>query len=938
MNLIIAEKNLSAARIAQILAGRERVAQKKDGPISVYTFGDTAVVGLKGHVVEVDFVEGYADWRSEERTPRSLIEAPTTKVPTEKKIISTIQRQAKQASRVIIATDFDTEGELIGKETFDLVRQVNKTVPILRARFSAITPQEITTAFTSPTELDFALAAAGEARQVIDLVWGASLTRFISLAAKRGGKNILSVGRVQSPTLAMIVDREKEIEEFSPQKYWLLSLTTEKAGQVFTARHEVARFDDRALAEAAKARTRPPLRVKEVKEGEKVERPPPPFDTTGFLVAAGRLGFSAPNAMRVAEDLYMNGFISYPRTDNTVYPPSLNLDGVLRTLEPTELGELALWVRGHRRPSPVRGKKTSTDHPPIHPTGAGRREVLGDERWKIYELVVRRFLATLSPDSRWSTVKALLDAGGEPYAATGARLAEPGWRKVYSYSSAEDHLLPPLAAGEVLPLKEVLLEEKETQAPPRYTQSRLIQEMERLGLGTKSTRHEVIAKLLQRRYVEGNPLRPTLVGRAVIESLEKHAATITQPGMTSRLEANMQEIKQKKQTREDVVTESRQMLHQVFDQLESHGEEIGKEIMGRTDEERTIGPCPACGGDLRIRQMGPGGQFIGCSRYPECSFNLNLPSPQWGKAIKTSEVCEEHGLCHVRLIRKGARPWEIGCPLCSHISSNREALLLIPHISEEILGRLAAKHIYTVTDLSRMSPESLSAVASIPLDDAKQLLAGASDVLVLLRRRSELRKFVRAHLPPKRGRSQSGITKILYSHGINDIRGLAAADPSLLTGAGMKESEAELLQHEARALCGDRALREAGVPAASLKKYRDASITSPEDFCFLHPAYLSAKTGLSLETVYRHVEMVCKTMGVKPPARISKEALKEGRAGLLSLPGMDEGLLEKLYRAGIVSPETLRKAEGPALAAATGIPVEKVRQLIAASLARRGKA
>jgi len=934
MHLIIAEKNLSAARIAQILAGRERVAQKKDGPISVYTFGSTAVVGLKGHVVEVDFVEGYADWRSEERTPRSLIEAPTTKVPTEKKIISTIQRLAKQASDVVIATDFDTEGELIGKETFDLIRQVNRSVPILRARFSAITPQEITAAFGAPTELDFALAAAGEARQVIDLVWGASLTRFISLAAKRGGKNILSVGRVQSPTLAMIVDREKEIEVFTPQKYWLLSLTTEKAGQVFSARHEVARFDDRALAEAAKGRTRPPLRVKEVKEGEKIDRAPAPFDTTGFLVAAGRLGFMAPNAMRLAEDLYMNGFISYPRTDNTVYPPSLNLDGVLRTLEQTEFCEHALWVRGHRRSSPTRGKKTTTDHPPIHPTGAGRREVLGEERWKIYELVVRRFLATLSPDARWSTVKVSLDAGGEPYVATGARLVEPGWRKVYPYSAAEDHLLPPLAAGEELPLKDVLLEEKETQPPPRYTQSRLIQRMEELGLGTKSTRHEVIAKLLQRRYVEGNPLRPTLVGTAVIESLERHAATITQPDMTRTLEADMQEIKQKKQTREGVVKESRQMLHRVFDELEAHGAEIGKEIMGRTDEERTIGPCPACGGDLRIRQMGPGGQFIGCSRYPECGFNLNLPSPQWGKAIKTAEVCTEHSLSHVRLIRKGARPWDIGCPLCSHISSNREALQLIPHLTGEILNRLAEKHLYTVSDLTRMTPEALSAAAAISADDAKRLLAGGSDVLVLLRRRSELRKFVRAHLPPKRGRSQTGITKTLYFHGINDIRGLAASDPSLLIAAGMKESEAELLQREARGLCGDRALRDAGIPAASLKRYRDASIEKPEDFCFLHPAYLSARTGLSLETVYRHVEMVCKTMGVKPPARISKAALEQGRAGLLAIPGMNEKILEKLYRAGILNREALRKAEGPALAATTGIPVETVRQLITASISR----
>jgi DNA topoisomerase-1 len=220
------------------------------------------------------------------------------------------------------------------------------------------------------------------------------------------------------------------------------------------------------------------------------------------------------------------------------------------------------------------------------------------------------------------------------------------------------------------------------------------------------------------------------------------------------------------------------------------------------------------------------------------------------------------------------------------------------------------------------------------VEDAKQLKAGAADVLVLLRRRSELRKFVRAHLPPKRGRSQTALLKTFHSHGINDIRGLAAADPSLLAGAGLKETETENLQREARTICGARSLREAGIPAASLKRYREASIEKPEDFCFLHPAYLSVKTGLSLETVYRQVEMVCQSMGVPPPARISKAALEEGKAGLLAIPGMDGKLLEKLYRAGVTSPDGLRKAEAPALGAATGIPVETVRDLIRACLSR----
>ncbi|HQC13343.1 MAG TPA: DNA topoisomerase, partial [Methanoregulaceae archaeon] len=321
MHLIVAEKNISARRIANILAGDDTVKETRDGGISSYHFDDQTVVGLRGHVVEVDFVRGYSNWRSTEKTPRSLIDAPTVKIPTEKKIVGVLQKLARRSDRVTIATDFDTEGELIGKEAYELVRAVNPDVSVDRVRFSAITPDEIRQAFGHTTGIDFDLASAGETRQVIDLMWGASLTRFISLAARRGGANILSVGRVQSPTLAMIVDREKEIEAFVPEKYWQLSLQTAKDGEAIDARHTTPRFTDHEEALAARERTREPLVVSSIKEGSKIDRAPTPFDTTSFIVAAARLGFSAANAMRLAEDLYMNGYISYPRTDNTVYPP-----------------------------------------------------------------------------------------------------------------------------------------------------------------------------------------------------------------------------------------------------------------------------------------------------------------------------------------------------------------------------------------------------------------------------------------------------------------------------------------------------------------------------------------------------------------------------------------------------------------------------------------
>src|SRR5512136_387770 len=249
MHLIVAEKNISARRIAEILSAGRKLTEHKDAGVSTYSFGDTATVGLRGHVVEIDFEPGYSNWRSEQYTPRSLIDAKTIKIPTEKKIVALLQKLAKKADRITIATDFDTEGELIGKEAYELIRAANAKVPVDRARFSAITKGELQHAFSHTTELDFALAAAGEARQSIDLMWGASLTRFISLAARRGGQNILSVGRVQTPTLGMIVDREREIDAFVSEKYWLLSLETEKSGEIVEARHTHGRFHNKKDAE-----------------------------------------------------------------------------------------------------------------------------------------------------------------------------------------------------------------------------------------------------------------------------------------------------------------------------------------------------------------------------------------------------------------------------------------------------------------------------------------------------------------------------------------------------------------------------------------------------------------------------------------------------------------------------------------------------------------
>ena len=471
------------------------------------------------------------------------------------------------------------------------------------------------------------------------------------------------------------------------------------------------------------------------------------------------------------------------------------------------------WTLKNRRPVPTRGKKSTTDHPPIHPTGAATREQLGDDVFKIYELVLRRFLATLAPDASWKTLKILFVAGGEEYTTTGGQLIEPGWHTVYPFSEAKEVVLPAFIMGEKLPVKKVTLDEKETQPPARYTQSKLIQRMEELGLGTKSTRHEVIAKLVSRKYVEGNPLRPTLVGRVVTESLEQHADAVTRPDMTQKIEAHMQLIKESKRTREDVIKESREMLHKAFDQLEANETVIGDDIRNRTAEEMNLGKCPVCGGMLAIKHMRGNTQFIGCSRYPDCSFNIGLPMAQWGFAVRTDEICDKHQLNFVRLVRKGARPWDIGCPLCHHISSNKESLSEIPSMTPALADNILVHHIYTVAELARSVPEDLAKRLSMPAADAGRLVTEAGTVLEKLRKRSECRKFLRERLIPRKGRSYAKIMETLKGEGITELAGLAHAEPAALKSAGIGDAEAEQVLADAKSVYYGQILRGMGIPA-----------------------------------------------------------------------------------------------------------------------------
>jgi len=702
VELIITEKNNAARRIAEILSDGSATTTQRNG-VNVYEWGTKTCVGLSGHVVGVDFPEEYSDWRDVE--PVELIDADIVKSPTQENIVRTLRQLARETDEAIIATDYDREGELIGKEAYELIRE-ETDVPVKRVRFSSITDREVRDAFAEPDDIDFDLAAAGEARQVIDLVWGAALTRFLSLSARQLGEDFISVGRVQSPTLKLIVDREREIQAFEPDDYWELSadLATDGADDSFEAQYfydddgsEAERVWVEADADDAHERllAADSAEITTVRRRTRTDNPPAPFNTTAFISAAGSLGYSAQRAMSIAEELYTTGYITYPRTDNTVYPEDLDPAELVAAFgESRAFGDAAETLLALDDLEPTEGDDETTDHPPIHPTGElPDRGDLSDDEWEVYELVVRRFFATVAEPATWEHLRVVAAANGCQLKATGKRLLEAGYHEVYPYSSASESFLPDLAEGDALDVTDVCLEAKQTQPPRRYGQSRLIETMSDLGLGTKATRHNTLEKLYDRGYIEGDPPRPTALAEAVVEAAEEFAEHVVSDEMTAQLEADMTAIAEGEATLDDVTAESREMLERVFEELRESREAVGDHLQESLKADRRLGPCPESDHDLLIRQSRQGSYFVGCDGYPDCQYTLPLPSS--GEPLVLEETCEEHGLNHVKMLA-GRDTFVHGCPQCAADEADEsedEVIGACPECGDEEGGNLAIKHL-----------------------------------------------------------------------------------------------------------------------------------------------------------------------------------------------------------------------------------------------------
>lgn len=714
MVLVITEKNDAAKQIARLLNDLGSVKASKVYDTPIYTFQhegeEWTCIGLRGHILAPDFPDElhfsntrgwygvnevgkvmsadvpdglarppYGEGKKKPKRPflgdgvnlkgwkvqslPYLVWSPIEKKPAEKGIIRSLKSLAKKADEIIIATDFDREGELIGADAVSCVREVNAAAPIKRARYSAYTKQEIDHAFENLVDLDQNLANAGESRQFIDLVWGAVLTRYLTLARMSGFGNVRSAGRVQTPTLALVVERERERNAFKPEPYWQIQGEAKYTDKTFKVSYHETRIWKKETADVvfAKVKDAKSAHVIEVATKTRKVAPPVPFNTTSFQAAAAAEGLTPGRTMRLAESLYMKGLISYPRVDNTVYPSSLNLAAQVTMLKNVpEYAQVCDRILSAGSFRATHGKQQSTDHPPIYPTAPAHKDKLDPAQWKLYNLIARRFLATLMGSATIENTRVKLDILGEIFVSSGDVLKEAGFRSIYPFGLKKDEQLPALNKGDEVAIETLELLAKKTEPPARYSQGKLIQEMEKRGLGTKSTRASIIDRLMAVKYLKNNPVEPSQLGIAIIDALDEYAPTITTPKMTSELDQAMDRVAEGEEAESDVVGKSRALLADTLDTLISKIDNLGEEIADAVTADARVGVCPKCGHDLVIKNSPKTrSRFIGCMGWPDCDVTYPVPGKVSDKIELLEEACSVCGAPRLKVKPFRAKAYEV---------------------------------------------------------------------------------------------------------------------------------------------------------------------------------------------------------------------------------------------------------------------------------------
>ncbi len=569
--LVIGEKTSQVKTFATMLCGSYSSAKQAkyiytytgswrhpNGHIIIFTF-----LPLAGHITDLKTKKGY-DWG--ECAPIDLVKDDgaltfVTKRPYSK----IIKENLKGKDELWLATDPDSEGQNIAYEALQIVSsEVRKNnIPVRRVWNSSLTKKEITRAFIAPRAWEEELALAVQGRRLADAWLGFAGTRELTFVARQVARvKVISVGRVQLPTLRLIVHRDFAIETFQPKDQWRILADLRGEGGGFTATHKKGVFEKEEEVKQLlpKLQSVGSARVTRLVKKKQNRKPPIPLNTTAAVSLLSRLlKVNAKKALDIMVDLYNKGLLSYPRTENAMFTegfPHKEIIGKIAMMEP-----YSIFRKEMKNLSQVRNngkKKEAEDHDPIHPTGnlVGLTK-LDKETFRAWDILTRYYFSLFMEDVVSELTTVTLDLGGEPFEAKGNVILSTGWQKAHDWYKPKEATLPLILDNELLEVLKVYSRKSKTKPPPRWTDSKILLEMENLRIGTKSSRPDIIQKLLARKYVvkSRQSLVSTAWGRAVIASLEPIWPEIVTPKYTRHVEEQMDLVASKKRGYKETFTD-----------------------------------------------------------------------------------------------------------------------------------------------------------------------------------------------------------------------------------------------------------------------------------------------------------------------------------------------------------------------------------------------
>jgi DNA topoisomerase-1 len=627
--LVLCEKPSASMRVAKALDDSGKpVARKIDGvPYYEARRRDTQliVVSALGHLYTVapkirdrdvypvfDF-----DWQ-----PRHLVEKGADQT---KRWIEAISRLSKEASDFILATDYDIEGATLG---YTILKYAcgGKEEEAKRMKFSTI-----------------------------------NLSRAMTVAAKRWSRKYatLSTGRVQGPTLSFLVTREKEINSFVPTPFWKIKAKVQISGATYEVEYEkdlITNFDEaKVIVKDCEGK---PGKIASVQTRRFQQAPPTPFDLgTLQSEAYSHFKYTPKRTANIAERLYLEALISYPRTSSQKLPPSINYKAILKSLsrEP-KYEQLASDLLNLKVLEPREGKKEDPAHPAVYPTGSLPERPLNPPERRIRDLVARRFMAVFGETAVKSSVRVSLDIDGHRFYLRGRQILKEGWMRFYKpYIRAEEVILP----------HDVIREDRFTKPPSRHNPSSLLRKMEEVEIGTKATRADIIETLYKRRYIAEERILVTDLGFEITNVLSKHCPAVISVDFTRDLERRMEEIQNGKEKMKRVIDRAVYQLKPALAELKLREEEIGEELSEAVKkarmQQRIVGNCPVCrtGRLIILHSRRTGKRFIGCTNYFQGICKTSFPLPQRGTVKPMRKNCNGCGWPLIQVRARGKRPWRL---------------------------------------------------------------------------------------------------------------------------------------------------------------------------------------------------------------------------------------------------------------------------------------